>query len=76
MIKPRKISVWTADIICDECGKKATYYSYETNKKRMMEHLPKYWNAWQLFPAVKCWVCQKKNLSMETIIYKQSQYIP
>lgn len=57
-ITPRKIVRYVADIEC-ACGQKVTYFAYETNKRRMMRHLPKHWNGWQLRlrSGPKCFHC-------------------
>jgi hypothetical protein len=55
-ITPRKITRYVLDIKC-ACGRKTTYYSNETNKKRATQNLPIIWNGWRISPKICCYLC-------------------
>jgi len=71
IITPRKITRYVLDIECS-CGRKKTYYSYETNKKRAIQHLPILWNGWRLSPIVHCLLCSEKLKRQEIIARNMS----
>lgn len=79
-ITPRKITRYVVDIKCP-CGRKETYYSYETNKRRAIQHLPILWNGWRLSPTIRCFRCyeeskkQKPEIGVE-LKYKAMQLDP